>query len=324
LRYLGMKLHRIVLVAILALVTFTSLDLRAQDVATSEALFQKGLDDMEAGKLETACPAFAESLRMDPRAGTLFTLAECYAKDGKTASAVTRYEEYLLTYSRMTADQQAKQVGREKVAAEQRDRLKPTVPRLTIRLEEGSPADTIVKRDDTVLNGPSLGIPLPVDPGEHTVSAQIPGGPVTTQTFQLAAGEQKEITLKVEVATTTTVSTTTAGRLAGIALGGTGLAGLIVGAIAGGVVLGTDLEGRCDLETKQCADAEALEEVERAQTIGIVSTVGFVAGGAMLATGLVVFFTAPSGGDTEQAVSHWRFGVRGRPEGGFLDLTASF
>ena len=63
----------------------------AQDSVTSDALFQKGIDDLAAGRYDIACPAIAESLRLDPRPGTLFTLAECYSKAGKVASAVVRY-----------------------------------------------------------------------------------------------------------------------------------------------------------------------------------------------------------------------------------------
>ncbi len=37
----------------------------AQDVATSAALFDKGVSEMNAGTFDTACPTLAESLRID-------------------------------------------------------------------------------------------------------------------------------------------------------------------------------------------------------------------------------------------------------------------
>ena len=67
----------------------------AQDLAAAEALFSKGLADMEAGRYDAACPAIGESYRLDPRGGTLFTLAECEAKAGKIATAVARYDDAL-------------------------------------------------------------------------------------------------------------------------------------------------------------------------------------------------------------------------------------
>src|SRR5262252_4543747 len=99
----------------LLLLSTTSNDARAQDVAVAEALFNRGLADMQAGKFDTGCPAIGESYRLDPRPGTLFTLAECEAKAGHYATAVARYDDYLSLYSRLSADQQAKQKGRDKV-----------------------------------------------------------------------------------------------------------------------------------------------------------------------------------------------------------------
>src|SRR6266567_1808983 len=104
----------------------------AQDVATAEALFNRGIADMDAGKFDTACPAIGESYRLDPRPGTLFTVAECFAKAGKIASAVARYQDYIELFARLPPDQQAKQNGRDKVAAEKKAALTPQVPTLTI------------------------------------------------------------------------------------------------------------------------------------------------------------------------------------------------
>ncbi len=68
----------------------------AQDISAAKALFEKGVEDLQAGKLDTACPALAgESYRMDPRPGTLFTLADCFDRAGTPASATARYEDYL-------------------------------------------------------------------------------------------------------------------------------------------------------------------------------------------------------------------------------------
>jgi len=298
----------------------------AQDAVTSEALFQKGVDDVAAGRFDTGCPAMAESLRLDPRPGTLFTLAECYAKAGKVASAVVRFEEYLVLFSRMTPEQQSKQLGREKSAAEQRDLLKPDVPLLLIELETGAPADTLVKRDDTVLNGPSLGVALPIDPGEHTISAQAPNGPLTTQTLTIGKGERKQVSLKVEVTTTTTMSTTSttggaaapatppattsepAGdsqRLVAFVVGSAGAASLLTGVVAGSIALASksSIEDQCDFDAQRCATQSGLDDVSSARTAGTVSTIGLTIGGILLGTAAVLFFSAPSPSDDAPARS---------------------
>ena len=174
----------------------------AQDVATAEALFNRGLADMEAGRYATGCPAIAESQRLDPRGGTLFTLSQCEVRWGRIATAVTRLGDYLELYERLTPDQKVLQGERRKVAKEQRDKLAPDVPELTLSLPPGAPAGTVVKRDGAVVGEATLGLGLPVDPGEHVVSTQAPGGALWEQQFTIAKGEKMPLVLEVKAAPT--------------------------------------------------------------------------------------------------------------------------
>src|SRR5689334_19256125 len=100
----------------------------ADDPAAAEALFNRGRADMDAGRYEAGCKAIAESQRLDPRPGTLFTLAVCEKEWGRIASAMTHYGDYLAFYDRMTPAQQARQGDRPKEAKAQRESLAPQVP----------------------------------------------------------------------------------------------------------------------------------------------------------------------------------------------------
>ena len=64
---------------------------------------------MLAGRYDTGCPELAESYRLDPAPGTLFTLAECERKGGNIATALARYDDYLQLFNRMSPDEQAHQ-----------------------------------------------------------------------------------------------------------------------------------------------------------------------------------------------------------------------
>src|ERR1700733_1971568 len=86
----------------LSLAVFPSAASAQQDLAAAEALFNRGLADMTAGKYDTGCPAIGESYRLDPRPGTLFTVAECESKWGHYATASARYDDYLSLYSRLS------------------------------------------------------------------------------------------------------------------------------------------------------------------------------------------------------------------------------
>lgn len=172
----------------------------AQDAAAAKTLFAQGLSDMEAGNFEKGCPALDASYKLDPRAGTLFTLAECENKRGRLATAAARYDDYLSLYSRLPADQQRKQADREKTAREQKAALGLQAPLLTLSLAPDAPRETVVKRDGTELAAAALGLGLPVDPGEHRVTTQAPGGEVTELQVILGKGDKKQITLQVKAA----------------------------------------------------------------------------------------------------------------------------
>src|SRR5262245_16580097 len=156
---------------------------RAQDVAAAEALFNKGVADMAAGRYDTACPALAESQKLDPRPGTLFAQAECNAKAGKIATAVALYEDYQRTLATQPAAVKTKHADRLKIARAQIDKLRPGVPTLTLVLPPSAPRDARVRRDGTELSAAALGLALPVDPGEHVVTLDAPGRGTSEQRF---------------------------------------------------------------------------------------------------------------------------------------------
>jgi hypothetical protein len=167
----------------------------AQDAAAAAALFDRGLAEMDAGRTDTGCPLLAESRRLDPRAGTVFTLAECEAKRGRVAAAVRLYDDYLSLFARMPLSEQAKQGERARIASEQTAALTPRIPRLTLRLAPGAPSQTVVKRDDEVIPPALLGVAQALDPGEHVIVAELPGGKAARIRITLAPGEIKQLEL---------------------------------------------------------------------------------------------------------------------------------
>ena len=297
----------------------------AQDIVTAEALFHSGLADMEAGRYETGCKALASSQRLDPRVGTLFTLATCEERWGHVATAVIRFEDFILLYERLPEDRRATHAARHKVAVETRDRLKPDVPRWTLSLPPGAPAGTVVKRDGEVLPEPALGIAVPVDPGEHVVSTQAPGGPLLEKKVTVAKGQTLTLTLEIAPSgaatapsgtvaprgSATAVSTAPARdktlpdtgpsprRVAVYVSGGVGIAGLVAGGVLGGLVIGKKgiVDAHCGQAIGQSdrtgCDETGAEAGKDAQGLGVGSTVGFAVGGAALATALVLFLTEP-------------------------------
>ncbi len=170
----------------------------ADPIAEAKALFDRGLADLEAGKYEEACKAIAESQRLDPYPGTLFTLATCEARWGRVATARKRFDEYLTLYVTLTPEQKRRQSKRPEVAKEERDKLSAEIPELTLSLPPGAPAGTVVKRDSTVLTSSVLGVSQPIDPGEYVVSTQAPGGPIWEQRLTIRKKDKKSVLLQVK------------------------------------------------------------------------------------------------------------------------------
>lgn len=164
----------------------------------AEVAFDRGIEHMEAGRFARACPLIEESYKLDPQPGALFTLAECEAGRGRLATALARYEEYLVMHASLPLEKKLKQGDRERDARRQRDALAEQAPRLTLVLSEKAPSGTIVTLDGATLSDVELGVSLAHDPGEHMVTVQVPGGPVTKFPVKMSARESRNILLTVE------------------------------------------------------------------------------------------------------------------------------
>jgi hypothetical protein len=168
----------------------------------AEDLFKTCLAKMQDSVYETDCSCFAESQRIVPKPGTLFTLATCEAQAGRVATSATYYEAYLTWFAKMSPAEQAAQrnMGRETFATDKLKELAAVTPRLVITLAAGAPKETIVSLDGRVLPPTSLGVDVPVDPGPHVVTTKTPGKPPSETRVSVEKGEKKEVRLKVDAA----------------------------------------------------------------------------------------------------------------------------
>lgn len=290
----------------------------AEDTATAGALFEKGVADMEAKHYASACPAIEESQRIDPRPGTLFTLAECLAQWGKIASAVARYQEYVDLVPLLAPQQQARHRDRLASSRAQLDKLKPTVPTLTLVLPPNAPAGTTVVRNGETLGSAALGLPLPVDPGRYEIVTRAPGVADRQTSVTLELGDAKRLELEMGTAlappsaqpegSPPAVAASAAGdtkqpaepppapsngsgrRTAAYVAGGIGIAGIVAGSITGILVLGKKQTVDENCPNHECNDP-GYSAVTSAQSLGLVSTIGFGVGIAGLATGAVLLLT---------------------------------
>lgn len=279
----------------------------------AQALFDAGVADMEAGRFEKACPAIEASQRMDPRPGTLFTLAECEAQRGRVATAMRYYGEYLALYKNFTSQKKLEQKERATTSEAQMKSLELLAPKLTLILADGAGSEVIVKRDGEVVADLSLGAALSVDPGEHVVTTELPGEPPREHRITLSPGESKTLRLSVGVAapassaTATSSATSTTSvhaaeaasalrrnmRIGAVSAGAAGLVGVAVGVITGLLAIQerSVIERHCPLD--KC-DKTGLSALPRFDALTTASTIGFVAGGVGIGVSVVLLLVAPS------------------------------
>lgn len=285
----------------------------------AETLFQQGIKEMTAGRFETACPSIEQSYRIDPKLGALFALAECESKRGRLATAVTRYEEYLAAHARLSPDKKAKQGDRALVARRQAEALRPDLPQLTLALPREAPKGTVVRCDGAPLSAGALGGPIPMDPGEHVITAGAPGGPLSEVRLKLARGQRMHLDLTVMPAPTRAPASTPPGapeppaaaapvedahassgrRVGAYVAGGVGLVGLTLGGVLGGLALGR--KSTVDANCTETADPGTLgchgpgyQASRDLQRFGVWSTVGFAVGAAGGLVAIVLVATSPA------------------------------
>jgi hypothetical protein len=275
---------------------------RADD-ADAEAQFNYGLSEMMAGRYPSGCTALESSFRLDPRPGTLFTLAECQRKWGRTASALASYEEYLASYSRMSPEQRAKQGERAGIATEARKALEAAVPRFAVRLPDGAAGGgAVVQRDDVVLSGPMLGAAMPVDPGEHLVRVRMPDGKTAEQRVTLVDGETRTVILDlpaappppVDVPSPPPPAARASHRPWTYASAGVGGAGIVAAAVLGGLALAkkSSADSACDAQG-MCTTQQGADDGNAARGLANAENVAIVVGGVGLAVAIVLALTEP-------------------------------
>ena len=282
----------------------------------AEALFNKAVELRESRKYDEACPLLAESQTLDPMPGTLFALADCEREANEMASSVAHFKEYLALYEVMKPDVRKRHDQRATTAREHVRVLEPKVPTLMLTYPTGAPEGLLITRNGVKVEHTSLGVAMPVDPGEQVIVVKVPGRRDAERRIVLGLGDKKLVALEagasmeretpaIVPAKPVSISGPNARRVAGIVLVGAGAAGVVLGGVMGGLAVGQKgvVDEHCN--GLDC-DRVGLEAVQFGRTLGNASTVGFAAGGAFVAVGTVLLVTAPK--SKPQNGSMLRFG----------------
>jgi hypothetical protein len=279
------------------------------DKAGAEALFDEGRRLAAAGQYSEACAKFEASQAMDPGVGTMLNLADCYEKQGRTASAWAQFRETV------SAARKAGSADRERVARQRVQQLEQKLSYLTIVTWKGQ--DVSVTRDDVAVDPAVLGTAIPTDPGTHTIAASAPGKrswstkveigaeadrvsvavPILAEEAPASDASAKRDGLQPSAAESTSGPRGSPGatqRILGIVAAAIGVAGIATGTVFGVKAASNWSDAKANCEAfPQCSEAGRRLGKDAEQS-GDISTISFIAGGVFLAGGAVLFLTAPS------------------------------
>jgi hypothetical protein len=300
-----------------------SADPTPQDSAAAQSLYDEARKLTSSGQWADACPKLQESQRLDPTPVTEFYLADCYEHVGRTASAWTTFLD-LAAMAHRTGGPKA--ADRERVAKNRAAALESLLTKLQIDVPAAARVPgLIVKRDGEVVGEGQWSAPVAVDPGKHSIEASAPGKKPWTQ-VEDAQGRGQIAKVQVPaledlpppaaaIATTTTAasvpdeapaapteSRSSPLKIVGITTAGIGAAGLVVGAILGVEALSKNSDANknhCGAalgfpsDPNRC-DPQGVTLRSDAVDAGNLSTIGFAAGGALFAGGVLMWLLAPS------------------------------
>jgi hypothetical protein len=290
--------------------------------ARAQQLFDSALADAEAGNLAAACPKFLASQEADPKTSTLLNLASCYEKNGQTASAWGAFRE---------AEGLARKVARpdwEGAARTHAEALEPKLVRLTIDVPAPSRLPgLVIMRDGAMIPAGEWGVAIPVDPGEHVVSATATGHRSweTRTPLRDASGTvaipvldplPPEMMPPPEAAPASGAGASSAEtgaratswwtpmRTTGVVVAGVGVVGLVTGGVLGLIAKSNydKAHALCTNGASGCP-ASAVSDSDSAYGMATGATVVFVVGAAAALGGaaLVLFSAPPATPDTSHA-----------------------
>ena len=304
---------------------FSSTLAHAQAADVAKKLLEEAKTQKEAGKLSQACTLLDRAYELDAKDGILFARADCRDQERKIVAAVSLYEAYLRSYSRMTGASKRSHAERAATAEARLTELRPLVPMVKFVWASPPPPETKIIVDQVEYSASTLDVRLPLEPGTHEIVVIFPGQPERPRTVTLAEGGSTIVDLTPVEAKTDEEPQKPGGKsnspksrpagakaksqldpsvIAGFAGVGLGAAGFIAGGITGGMAISEKkiVDANCN-DVQRC-NHEGLAAAKRFQTVGNVSTASIVAGGifgAVGATLLLVAYRSPSSSSASTA-----------------------
>jgi hypothetical protein len=180
------------------------------------------------------------------------------------------------------------------------DKVNRQIPTVVFSAQDEHGADLGVVRiaiDHDVVTDHSAGLALELDPGEHTFDFESPGRAPVDKELVIVEGQKgraERVVFSVVPVVEPASHWSSSRRWLAAGVGGAGVVGLGLGAAFGIVALEKKRDANKECPSRTCATQSQVDAWSSASHAGTTSTVFFIAGGALLAGGAVLWVTSPS------------------------------
>lgn len=314
---------------VLVLAAFSVNAQSAGSKAAAEAIFEQGKQLMQAGDFGQACTKFEASQKLDQGVGTLLYLADCYEKLGRTASAWATFKEAASVAGAQGQETRQKlavqraralepglakltievapgnesilgfEVRSDGVAVPPAQYATPfPIDPGTHHIEASAPGKRSHSENINVTRGVShITLPLLTDlipPGTPSATA---GQASNATSNSSSSGASSVLVASAAMPTEPTDDSSSdqgkTQRTLSYIAGGLGVVGVGLGTYFGIAALhdNSSSKDNCRPDPNSCTEL-GYSQRQDALREGRISTVSFVAGGALLATAAILFFTA--------------------------------
>lgn len=155
----------------------------------AEAVFEQGLAKFDAGDFRAACPLLEKAVNLSstPPLGGMLTLAECWEKIDRPASAWGLYKKVAAGASA------AKQMDRVETAQRAAARLEPTLPKVTFRGTGQALTGLRVRYGKESIPADIWDVEVPMDPGPVSFTFEADGRRPRWVTIEIPKGPSRTV-----------------------------------------------------------------------------------------------------------------------------------